>query len=69
MNVFAGFLHAHLLGREIVLSHQRAGLELSPMMRDDSYDFNYQDLRALRPERQVLGVSFPMRLPESLCIN
>ncbi|XP_059175988.1 DBH-like monooxygenase protein 1 [Physella acuta] len=53
IKVFANFLHAHLLGRKIRTRHFRNGVELPPIMEDNSYDFNYQETRMLKEERVV----------------
>ncbi|KAH9500342.1 DBH-like monooxygenase protein 1 [Bulinus truncatus] len=53
IRVFADFQHAHLLGRKIRTRHFRNGVELEPIMEDNSYDFNYQEMRKLREERIV----------------
>ncbi|KAH9500336.1 DBH-like monooxygenase protein 1 [Bulinus truncatus] len=50
---FANFLHSHLLGRKLRTRHFRNGIELEPVMEDNSYDFNYQETRKLKEERIV----------------
>ncbi|CAK8671832.1 unnamed protein product [Clavelina lepadiformis] len=51
INVFAATMHSHLLGRGLTLKHVRNGTELSPISKDSSYDFNYQESRLLSEER------------------
>ncbi|XP_002734974.1 DBH-like monooxygenase protein 1 homolog [Saccoglossus kowalevskii] len=50
LHMFAGFLHSHLAGRAIRLRHIRDGIELPNIIKDDYYDFNYQELHQLTPE-------------------
>ena len=53
VTVFAALPHTHLLGRQIRLRHFRRSAEvLPPIVRDDNYDFNYQQLRHV-PVRQL----------------
>lgn len=55
---FVGLLqHAHLLGVGIKTRHIRNDTELSPIAEDDNYDFDYQDTRALKEEREVKRAS------------
>ncbi|KAK4302315.1 hypothetical protein Pmani_025590 [Petrolisthes manimaculis] len=54
INVFAVILHTHLLGRSVRVRHIRQGRELEPIARDNNYDFNYQEYRALHTPRTVL---------------
>jgi len=49
-----GLLHAHLLGQAITLRHIRDGQELEPILRDDNYDFNYQQDRMMENPRRIL---------------
>ncbi len=57
INVFTGYLHAHTIGKlilmetfeylrylavKMVLRHVRNGIELAPILKDEHYDFNYQ---------------------------
>uniref|UniRef100_A0A914WP50 DOMON domain-containing protein n=1 Tax=Plectus sambesii TaxID=2011161 RepID=A0A914WP50_9BILA len=43
MKIFTGVLHTHLLGAAIKVRVIRNGVEQRPMMKDDHYDFNYQN--------------------------
>lgn len=58
MKIFAVLLHAHLLGRQIILHHFRNGKELPNIAADRSYDFNYQEMVFLKKEVQVLRVRY-----------
>ncbi|KAL9970009.1 hypothetical protein ACROYT_G022312 [Oculina patagonica] len=53
IKVFAAFLHTHLQGRAIWTKHIRNGVELPEIARDDNYDFNFQDIQALREEVHI----------------
>ncbi|XP_068226831.1 DBH-like monooxygenase protein 1 isoform X1 [Palaemon carinicauda] len=53
INVFAGFLHAHLLGRNMTLRHIRDRKELPVIQKDLNYDFNFQETRKLRKELTI----------------
>lgn len=52
--VFGGMLHAHLLGRKIVVRHWRNGEELEHLAADNAYDFNFQQTRMYDPPIHVL---------------
>lgn len=52
--IFAVGLHTHLLGRKLKFRHFRNGKELPVIVEDDNYDFNYQELRHLTNQVQVL---------------
>ncbi|XP_050714988.1 uncharacterized protein LOC126997820 [Eriocheir sinensis] len=54
VRLFQGLLHAHLLGVSLVLRQIRDGQELPTVMKDMSYDFNYQSARVLKQEVTVL---------------
>ncbi|XP_066941345.1 MOXD1 homolog 1-like [Macrobrachium rosenbergii] len=54
ITIFAGILHSHLLGRNITLRHVRENKELPVVIRDLSYDFNFQEIRNLKKESTVL---------------
>lgn len=54
MKIFAVLLHAHLLGRQIILHHFRNGKELPNIAADRNYDFNYQEMVFLKKEVEVL---------------
>ncbi|XP_042880664.1 DBH-like monooxygenase protein 1 isoform X2 [Penaeus japonicus] len=54
INVFQGFLHAHLLGSSISVTQIRKGRELPNVFKDMSYDFNYQQARVLKEEMKIM---------------
>ncbi|KAA0202187.1 hypothetical protein HAZT_HAZT006149 [Hyalella azteca] len=54
INVVAGFLHSHLLGRAIALLHIRNGTELPPIFSDNAYSFKYQQFHQLKQEVTIL---------------
>jgi len=43
VNIFSGLLHSHLIGRQLRLRQVRNGRELSPVLQDNDYDFNFQN--------------------------
>ncbi|XP_020625361.1 DBH-like monooxygenase protein 1 [Orbicella faveolata] len=53
INIFAAVLHTHLAGRKTWLRHVRDGVELPEIVRDDHYDFNFQEYHLLRNEVHV----------------
>jgi hypothetical protein len=57
IKIFGLLQHSHLLGVGIKTRHIRNDTELSPIAEDDNYDFDYQDIRALKEEREVKRVS------------
>jgi len=54
INVFGTVQHAHLLGAAIKTKHYRNGVEIEPISDDEHYDFNYQNVRSLRPMKKVM---------------
>uniref|UniRef100_H2ZI51 Copper type II ascorbate-dependent monooxygenase C-terminal domain-containing protein n=1 Tax=Ciona savignyi TaxID=51511 RepID=H2ZI51_CIOSA len=55
IKVIAGMLHSHLLGIRMKLRHiYQNGTEAAPILRDNNYDFNYQEFRILNQERVIL---------------
>nr|XP_006815112.1 PREDICTED: DBH-like monooxygenase protein 1 homolog [Saccoglossus kowalevskii] len=50
LHIFAGNLHSHLAGRSMRLRHIREGTELPNIIKDEYYDFNYQELNHLPTE-------------------
>ena len=58
IKIFAGLHHSHLLGVGMKTRHFRNGTELSPLMFDPDYDFNFQEMRQLPKERAIKPVSF-----------
>ncbi|XP_064648503.1 DBH-like monooxygenase protein 1 [Lineus longissimus] len=53
INVFGAAPHTHLAGRAIVTRHIRNGVELPYIVKDDTYDFNYQASVNLEPEAVI----------------
>ncbi|CAG2243417.1 unnamed protein product [Mytilus edulis] len=53
LKVFGVLLHAHLLGAKMTARHFRGDRELEPFSKDDNYDFDYQDFRAMKQEREI----------------
>lgn len=51
---FNVFLHSHLSGRKLKIRHFRNDIELPWLIRDDHYDFDYQQNRPLLDEVIVL---------------
>lgn len=54
INVVSVLLHSHRAGRKMSLRHVRGGRELTPIARDDRYDFAYQQTRTLGREVTIL---------------
>ncbi|KAJ8300645.1 hypothetical protein KUTeg_022164 [Tegillarca granosa] len=67
INVFAVFHHMHLLGRKISTRIVRNGTEKEPIALDDNYDFDYQDIRVLSPERKIYAGGLSTR--EEMCFS
>ncbi|XP_073252711.1 DBH-like monooxygenase protein 1 [Porites lutea] len=53
INVFSALLHTHLAGRKAFLRHVRGGVELPEIIRDDNYDFNFQEYQVLSKEVHI----------------
>jgi len=53
VNVIGAVQHAHLLAERIQTRHFRNGTELTPIMDDPNYDFNFQEMRLLKKEAVV----------------
>ena len=56
--------HAHLLATGITTRHFRNGIELPPIAVDPYYDVEVQEIRPVKPERNILPVkvdTFPMQ--------
>ncbi|CAD5112434.1 DgyrCDS1656 [Dimorphilus gyrociliatus] len=49
VKIFSVMLHAHLKGVKMRLRHYRGDEEIEPITYDDSYDFNYQDYKLMKP--------------------
>ncbi len=56
--IFAVMPHSHLVGRALRLLHVRNGTELPPIVEENSYDFNYQEILHLPREVEILPVRF-----------
>ncbi|XP_077997834.1 DBH-like monooxygenase protein 1 [Glandiceps talaboti] len=54
ITVFGSLLHAHLAGIGIRSRHFRQGVEQKLIAYDDSYDFNFQEMRHLEEPIQVV---------------
>lgn len=54
INIISATLHSHVAGRKMKLRHVRNGIELDRIIEDDTYDFNYQQVRQLENETTVL---------------
>lgn len=54
INVISAALHSHIAGRKMKLRHVRNGVELDRIVEDDTYDYNYQQVRQLENETTVL---------------
>ena len=57
IKIIGVLLHSHVAGRAIRVRHIRNGIELPPILVDDSYDFNFQETRLLPQEVVVKVVS------------
>ncbi|EDO44959.1 predicted protein, partial [Nematostella vectensis] len=53
INIFAGMEHTHLQGIKVWTRHVRDGKELPEIIREEHYDFNYQEFQVLRNEVHV----------------
>ncbi|CAL8076544.1 unnamed protein product [Orchesella dallaii] len=53
IKVFAAVQHTHLSGRGVRVLHFRGKKELPWISYDDNFDFNFQQFRVLRKEREV----------------
>lgn len=51
-------MHTHKNGRNVKLSHIRNGTELSRIVEDNNYNYNYQEVRQLANETKVLPGDF-----------
>lgn len=54
IKIISATLHSHVAGRKMKLRHVRNGLELDRIVEDDTYDYNYQQVRQLENETTVL---------------
>lgn len=53
INVFNVLMHSHKSGRKLKLRHFRDGSELPNILRDDHFDFEFQQNKVLAQEVQV----------------
>ncbi|XP_067938800.1 DBH-like monooxygenase protein 1 homolog [Watersipora subatra] len=54
INVFSFFLHTHLIGRAIHVEWYRDGQNMGLLAFDDSYDFNFQEMRMMENTHKLL---------------
>ncbi|KAL9974725.1 hypothetical protein ACROYT_G011804 [Oculina patagonica] len=54
IRIFTSALHTHLAGRAAYTRHVRKGVELPEIIRDDHYDFNFQESQIPSKETTVL---------------
>ncbi|XP_057320432.1 MOXD1 homolog 1-like [Microplitis mediator] len=54
VNVVSVVLHSHLAGRRMSLKHVREGKELPHIVRENHFDFDYQQSHSLQEEVKVL---------------
>lgn len=54
IRIFASALHTHLAGRAAYTKHVRNGVELPEIIRDDNYDFNFQEIQVSTEETTIL---------------
>lgn len=54
IKIISATLHSHVAGRKMKLRHVRNGVELDRIVEDDTYDYNYQQVRQLENETAVL---------------
>jgi len=54
IRIFSAALHTHLAGHAAYTRHVRKGVELPEIIRDDHYDFNFQEFQVPREEVTVL---------------
>ncbi|CAL4059444.1 unnamed protein product, partial [Meganyctiphanes norvegica] len=58
VKVFSAVLHAHLLGSSIGVRQIRNGREMPQIIKDSTYDFNYQQTRVLEDQLTILPGDF-----------
>ena len=58
VNVFAALQHGHTAARSVRTRHYRNGQELSPIIDESNYDFNFQQTRTISPMIKVQKVRF-----------
>jgi len=57
LNVFAYFLHSHLIGAKIKVEQYRNGKPLQILGQDNNYDFNYQEMRVFKDNQKLFPVN------------
>ncbi|KAL7052495.1 hypothetical protein ACKWTF_004876 [Chironomus riparius] len=58
INIVSVSVHTHVAGRNVKLSHIRAGKEVTRIIDDNHYSHNYQEIRQLENETKVLPGDF-----------
>jgi hypothetical protein len=58
INIVSVSVHTHVAGRNVKLSHIRAGKEVTRIIDDNFYSHNYQEIRQLENETKVLPGDF-----------
>lgn len=53
INIFAVMPHTHLVGYSVRARHFKEGKELPSIIRDDNYDFNFQEYQYLVKEKNI----------------
>ena len=64
--VIAAIQHAHLLGAGVTTRHFRNGVELEPIVDDQFYDFDLQQVRTVSPPRIIKAVSCDVHITNCL---
>lgn len=54
IKIVSATLHSHVAGRKMKLRHIREGKELSRIVEDDNYDYDFQQVRQLENETSIL---------------
>ena len=57
IKVYAVGQHSHLAGRSMRTRHFREGVEITPILTENNYDFDFQQIRKLQKRIQILPVS------------
>ena len=65
--VIAAIQHAHLLGAGVTTRHFRNGVELEPIVDDQFYDFDLQQVRTVSPPRIIKAVSCDVHIHTGKC--
>ena len=56
ITAFSYFLHSHLLGAAIQIDWFRDGKHIGIFAYDDTYDFNYQEVRHFDEKKKIMPV-------------